>query len=125
MGFNQLAVSGPAIYHTKHAITPRGCHLRLSVLTAKLACSYLPMTQLWHLFHLLHRALSQICSGFDQTSLCLSQNPSGSIVPPHVRLDVPYLTEGHLGILTRSLCGPCFGTTSTETTCSPHICASE
>lgn len=43
-----------------------GCH-RLSLLAAKLACSYLPMSQLWHLFHLSYRALSYICSGNDQT----------------------------------------------------------
>lgn len=69
LGFNQLAVSGPAIYHTKHAITLRGCCLRLSALAAKLACSYLPTTQLWHLLHPLSRALSQISSGFDRISL--------------------------------------------------------
>lgn len=45
-----------------------GCH-RLSLLIAKLACSYLPMTQLWHLFHLLYRALSHICGGYEQTLL--------------------------------------------------------
>lgn len=46
-----------SVTQSTQLLSVTGCH-RLSLLVAKLACSYLPMTQVWHLLHLLYRALS-------------------------------------------------------------------
>lgn len=52
---------------------------------------------------------------------CLSQNSLGSIVPPHVCLDVPCLTEGRLGMLTQSFWDPCFKMTSEAERQPAHV----
>lgn len=75
-----------SVTQSTQLLSVTGCH-RLSLVVAKLACSYLPMTQVWHLFHLLYRpwaisavAVSKLFSYTSESELlreyCLSSHLS-------------------------------------------------